>query len=55
MGAKAARRMLMKLTRGRATLKLCCDERFSHAFTACSCVFRLQSKRLIRQNNFGQR
>jgi len=24
----------------RATVKLRCDERFKHAFTACSCVFK---------------
>ncbi len=43
MCAKAALRTLMKLTLELNfinILKLRCDERFTHAFTACSCVFK---------------
>jgi len=40
---KCVRKMLMKLTEGPLSyilLKLRCDERFTHAFTACGCVFK---------------
>jgi hypothetical protein len=40
---KGARKTLMKLIPANincAALKLRCDERFTHAFTACGCVFK---------------
>ncbi len=35
-----------------AGLKLRCDERFTHAFTACSCVFKVITLVGLNQGNF---
>jgi len=32
--------------------KLRCDERFKHAFTACSCVFKVITMVWVNQRNF---
>ncbi len=39
-------------TFGLQTLKLCCDTRFQHAFSACGCVFKVNILVSANQRNF---